>query len=736
MLTSKKYIGLLITSLVFFGIFIIGMIAINQINTKNFDASQYLNRFIDLKQTIMDYQSPEAEIVGTQTQVTSQKQTNEELEAQLNADLSGELNEGLEEELNEVAQDSLTDELINEITESDIENTKKASNPIDESHYNDVLAQLGLIKNGQHPRLGSSVTELPSITSVFENTEILLSKLGAALTNHDKNAASLAIENIISDIEAQTAKKSKLTFALIAIIASVGLFLIIAILIQVIRLNQTDSTTKVVSQESQGIMSTVSEGLFLLDSESNIGIEQSTSLKKMFDREDDLEGNFFEFIGEYVSPKDVDIAKDFIKILFAKKKVKESLIRDLNPLNQVQVHISRRDGSYEIRYLNFTFNRVYKDKELEHLLVSTSDITKEVTLAAELEQAKEKNEAQIDLMMSILKVDSSALAHFFETASTSLTQVNEILKERGHNSQQVRRKVDEIFRLVHNVKGDSASLNLHAFEGSVHIIEEELVKLRENPNVTGKDLLKLTTFLKDSFLELEKMSGIIEKVGNLNTSSSNSNDAHNDKIVIAEKPTEKKLNISAINSLHQQVSKREAKINSLYLAGMDDSHIPEALHEVVQKLSVQLIRNAIVHGIETTEQRKQAGKQGEAKIVCRFSQSPKGHYIFSIQDNGAGIDADMITQKALSKGFLTEEQIATTNTPQDILNILCTPGYSSKDEADLNAGRGVGLDIVQSLVKEYKGKIQLSYKKGQFCRFAIAFPPGIKPAVSFDSQIL
>ena len=155
----------------------------------------------------------------------------------------------------------------------------------------------------------------------------------------------------------------------------------------ILRLSEKEETVAEVVKESKGIMNTVNECLFLLDKDQNIGIEQSASLKQMFKSERDLEGDFFDFISQYVSQHTVQTAREYLGLLYG-ERVKEKLVKDLNPLNEVEINLVRRDGSYENRYLDFQFNRVLEDEKLSHILVSVTDETKRVLLERELEETK------------------------------------------------------------------------------------------------------------------------------------------------------------------------------------------------------------------------------------------------------------------------------------------------------------------------------------------------------------
>ena len=184
-------------------------------------------------------------------------------------------------------------------------------------------------------------------------------------------------------------------------------------------------------------------------------------------------------------------------------------VKDLNPLNKVEVSITRRDGSIENRYLDFNFARVMVDGELQHLLGSVTDVTREVRLEQELENNKQEQEAQLDLLMNILHLDKRSLSRFYSETESSLDSINETLQERGHSSDQIRNKLITISEQAHKIKGDAAALKLHNFEFIMHEFETELAIVQQTKgSISGREVLPAVTKLKDVFKELNNMQSL------------------------------------------------------------------------------------------------------------------------------------------------------------------------------------------------------------------------------------
>ncbi|MBX2849468.1 MAG: Hpt domain-containing protein [Acidiferrobacterales bacterium] len=542
----------------------------------------------------------------------------------------------------------------------------------------------------------------------------------STLSSGQVSEAKTAFDNLSATVQRQKDRKLNL-IKLLQIAAAIISLLMYALVVLpfIARVTQSKETEVEVKRETEGIMSTVSEGLFLLNHEHDIGVEQSASLKGMFKSERDLEGNFFDFIGQYVPQNTLQIAKDYLDLLFG-DRVKEKLVKDLNPLNEVEINIVRRDGSYENRYLDFNFNRVMQDGQLSHVLGSVTDVTRRVMLQKELEETKEEQEAQLELLLSILHVDNAQLSVFFENADSSLNEINQTLEERGYGNREIRSKVTEISRTVHRLKGDSAALGLHKFEFAAHALEDELQTVtKEHANITGKELLPAITKLKDMFAELDNMRSLVGKFSS-ELSIMGTSDGSSDAAAVAEGTVTTVVPKDSLQQLVATVTQRTGKRAALSTFGMQDGEIPEHLEEAVNSIVVQLIRNSIVHGCLEPEQRVELGKSDFMNITSSFSKTDNGYQLI-VRDDGEGFDEEKIIKKAVDLELISTEE-ADKLEPGQAVKLAFKPGFSALDEVEMDGGRGVGLDVVHEMVKELGGSVFVQQKQGHHCQFKILIP--------------
>lgn len=135
---------------------------------------------------------------------------------------------------------------------------------------------------------------------------------------------------------------------------------------------------------------------------------------------------------------------------------------------------------------------------------------------------------------------------------------------------------------------------------------------------------------------------------------------------------------------------------------------------------VHLIRNSIDHGIETPDVRKKQGKPEVGTVQLKAYHSGNNVYI-EIKDDGAGIDRDVIIEKAIANGTVTEEDIKTF-TSEQIYGLLFSSGLSTAEEVTDVSGRGVGLDVVRSKFESLGGVVSVDSTLGEGSVFSIQLP--------------
>ncbi|PSB45285.1 hybrid sensor histidine kinase/response regulator [Chamaesiphon polymorphus CCALA 037] len=151
-----------------------------------------------------------------------------------------------------------------------------------------------------------------------------------------------------------------------------------------------------------------------------------------------------------------------------------------------------------------------------------------------------------------------------------------------------------------------------------------------------------------------------------------------------------------------------------------DTLIDKVILESLTDPLNHMVNNGIAHGIESAEARLAAGKPSEGKITIRALHQGN-QTIISISDDGAGIDTERVTNKAIEKGIITAQQAATM-TKNEIYELLFLPSFSTKDQADELSGRGVGMDVVKTSITDIRGTISTESQLGVGTTFTIRLP--------------
>ena len=162
---------------------------------------------------------------------------------------------------------------------------------------------------------------------------------------------------------------------------------------------------------------------------------------------------------------------------------------------------------------------------------------------------------------------------------------------------------------------------------------------------------------------------------------------------------------------------------------IDPLAIEHGPRRVIKEILMQLVRNAVYHGIEYPEGRLSVGKNEEGKIRLNIElQGAK--IVISLTDDGRGLDFKAIRAKAVEMRL-----IAASGELEDknaLTQILFMPGFSTATEADMYAGRGIGLNLVRERIKEVRGSIKLQTEEGKGTLFKIYIP--VEISISSGSQ--
>jgi two-component system, chemotaxis family, sensor kinase CheA len=553
-----------------------------------------------------------------------------------------------------------------------------------------------------------------------------LSRAGVALYGDVKRAQSFVRENtgelqsLLAGASAELQNRASAQAGNLRLLLSAGVLAAVILLVAAAYLQLTrrrsERAASEAREQTRDILHTVKEGFFLLDADYRIGTVWSSALARMFGRPDFAGLSFEELLEDRVPPATLATATKYIKLLWG-DRAHENLMKSINPLGEVEIQVDDGRGGRDARFLQFDFHRVMGEQGVKHVLVSVSDVTANVLLARELAESQQNASQQADMMLGVMQLDPMQLISFLDAADAGLSHANSIMKEPARDDAEFRRKLDKLFRELHAIKGESSALGLMSAAQRVHAIEDVIAELKGAPQLSGSHFLPL--LLKVDEL-MSHLRGLRELAGRLAAlpdagpapAAAAAPAAHAPRSAAASE-------ISAtLNALAGRLSTEHGKSFKLKVTGVAD--VPAPYQAMVKDILIQILRNAVVHGIEPSDVRRAHSKPEMGQVRFDFRRLGD-EFELVCEDDGAGLVPERLRSAAVSKGLATASEAAALDY-RGLMSLIFKPGFSTAEKLTMDAGRGIGMDLVARSVYGAGGRIGVATGLGKFTRFKITLP--------------
>jgi Amt family ammonium transporter len=463
----------------------------------------------------------------------------------------------------------------------------------------------------------------------------------------------------------------------------------------------------VAKSEYVSILDNVTEGLFLLDGHGRIGPFYSSALEKILGREDLVGRSFREVLEPQVSPAVLGPWDDYFSVLFDPTIDETSLVR-LNPLRQTELWTGGRQGLAASRHAEFQFRRIVEDGRVVRVMGILRDATQEVRLRKELDTSSRERDEEMRLFYQLLHLDPASLGEFLGEFRSKVHQINKMMETGQGTPQEV---LKHAFRLLHGIKGEAALLELDFLADAAHALEDQVAGLQKKDDLENADFLGFALKFGE-FQEVgRRMEALVDRLASFQADFVQGNrEATLD-------PARGAL-ARRLETLVQRTAAETGRQARLVLDPFDAELL--APHGGRWKdILVQLVRNAVVHGIEAPRDRRAVGKADEGKISVAVGRRG-GQVTVTLRDDGRGLDPEVLGRKAVAAGYPAARVRQWSKT--DLLRFLFTDGVSTAEGTTQAAGRGVGLSLVSALVKEAGGRIGARFETGRFLEFEITLP--------------
>jgi two-component system chemotaxis sensor kinase CheA len=487
-------------------------------------------------------------------------------------------------------------------------------------------------------------------------------------------------------------------------------------------LEAQSAALSVAKAETDRIMETVQEGLMLIDAQGIIGDYHSRELTAIL-RQEKLAGrNLLTILERLLTEKMFTTTKEYFTLLLDSKR-KEKAVLSVNPLTDIEVNFPNPSGGFISRYLGFSFRRIVENGVVTRLFVAVRDVTTQIELEKKLRDSEQHKDRQLDILLGIVHVAPDELESFVTLVERELDVINDTLRAEhfaatGGHGAALRERLQTVFRCIHNLKGNAATLQLTTFQKAAEGFESKLSELLARPQLTGDDFLSVVVAQAGLRADLGDLMELRGKLTNLRqpvAAAGKSTDT-------PAAPVSHAVQISA--GLRQLVADAARDLDKVTTVSIDDY----ALHTVaaerpalVRDVLIQLARNSIAHSVEPSPVRLANGKPAAATLSVRgLPRTDTGLIGLSFRDDGRGLDLDAIRTRAVSAGLISPNA---NPAAADIARCIFAPGFSTAAEPGAHAGRGMGMDIIKSkVVDEAGGSIEVHCTPGEFCEFHLYFP--------------
>ncbi len=450
------------------------------------------------------------------------------------------------------------------------------------------------------------------------------------------------------------------------------------------------------------ILDAVSDGLFLLDRDFRINGHYSAATERIFSRASLAGTDLRDLLKPMVTEKVYASAVEYLDLLFDPAMRMKSLLQ-VNPLKEAEFYVDTGEGRFESRFLRLDFSRIKADgDEVRALMVVVRDLTEQTLARRETEAERQRSQGEMELFYRILHIDPELFSEFLEGMQEDLDAANATLEAEG---EALPDRLLGMFRRIHSIKGNASLLELDFIATEAHAFEDRIAALRERADLDTADFLPLAVALSGLYGLLAQARRLADRLAGFRGEYALSRSAEGELVALQLK----KLVEGTAAALGKQV-----RLDAERFSGRD---LPPRRRRRTRDALIQLVRNAVAHGIEPPAVREAAGKERTGTIAISTKRE-RDVIAVTVRDDGAGIDFAALAAAA---------GVDPAGPKDRTLMAALSRGASTAESAGMHAGRGVGLGVVKTVLEELRGTVVLRTRRGAFSEFTLRIPHDALP---------
>ncbi len=354
----------------------------------------------------------------------------------------------------------------------------------------------------------------------------------------------------------------------------------------------------------------------------------------------------------------------------------ELIVQQLEIMKQLlELNFKKDKGVSEIKNLTQVSitNKTAATTEIKTLHVNAQKLDLLVNQLGELIITKIKTEKSLDKIDSIKIANEICQKDLLKT-SNYLRYYNRKYLQSGHADPYTSAFVKQVFSLLSDIT-QNISKTIYDLSSLYRVSKDDDMKMR---------------------LIIDEMESMVKNIRVLPVSTV----------------------FNSFSRMVRDIANEKGKDIDFEIEGKDTCADKKIIEEIKTPL-IHILRNAIDHGIESKEDRILAGKDPVGRILLSARQDDN-KVIIEVSDDGQGFNLQKIKDRAVSRGFLTQEDIDSMN-DEAVMNIIFWPGFTTGDSITSISGRGIGLDVVKTKISQLNGKVKVisEFGKGSCVRIEI-----------------
>ncbi len=460
--------------------------------------------------------------------------------------------------------------------------------------------------------------------------------------------------------------------------------------------------------------------LFVINADGTVGNHISGRVRDLFGN---VQGKDIAEVLYAGNQQAVESFRSVFEIAAANDVTCEDFMKDLT---DSLIHLD--DTSFDLSY----YVTSSRDRKVDSMLMLGLDVTRQLEEKRKAEEAS--NEAQ--LITSIAR-DIQGFLAFQKEAKDILDSLE--LDQLEVNSQTI----DNMFRVIHTIKGSAASYALYKLVSVAHDLETELADVRDlfhkdaKAQIENQEQEKIKQNIENLIEVFESESMRLFDLFQIKGNFVRINQAQLQDVMeqgyapdeaftylslplfqeFTEVAAEKILEGARVALADQGIEKEFE-----FSVSVADKKLSDEGRILLEKILSHLLRNAADHGIEESAEREMLGKTPYGTVSIEQREDNGNLIKLIVSDNGMGIDKNAVLKKARKQGIIKDKEPSTS---REIYELLFHPGFSTKSTVSSVSGRGVGLDAVRDFLEKTGGSITLDSTEFEGTTFTLMIPSKI-----------